>query len=347
MARCLDSAADLVDEIVIVDTGSTDSTREIAARYTDKVLNFTWIDDFSAARNFSFDHATMEFCMWLDADDVLLDEDRAAFRRLREETLPQADVVMMRYHTAFDERGAPVFSYYRERVVRRSPGYRWKGAVHEAIAPSGRVIYTEAAVTHKKEKPGDPDRNLRIFESILASGRNLEPREQFYYGRELYYHRRCEEAAGVLERFLDNGWGWRENKIDACRVLADCYGALGREREAMRALLESLAFDGPRAEICCDVGGRFLERGDYRRAAWWYERALACERDDTSGAFVSPDCYGYLPAIQLCVCWYRLGDREKSEAYNELASTYKPQDAACLSNKRFFAGCAAEAEPER
>ena len=54
LARCLDSAAELVDEIVIVDTGSTDRTREIAARYTDKIFDFPWRDDFAAARNESF-----------------------------------------------------------------------------------------------------------------------------------------------------------------------------------------------------------------------------------------------------------------------------------------------------
>ena len=69
LARCLDSVSSLVDEIIIVDTGSQDKTREIAARYTDHVYDFTWIDDFAAARNFSFSKATMDYQMWLDADD--------------------------------------------------------------------------------------------------------------------------------------------------------------------------------------------------------------------------------------------------------------------------------------
>ena len=61
LARCLDSVADLVDEIVIADTGSTDATREIAARYTEHVYDFPWTDDFSAARNFVFSRASMEY----------------------------------------------------------------------------------------------------------------------------------------------------------------------------------------------------------------------------------------------------------------------------------------------
>ena len=77
--RCLRSAKNLVDEIVIVDTGSTDKTKEIVHRYTDKVYDFKWCDDFSKARNFSFSKATKEYILWLDADDVILKEDREMF----------------------------------------------------------------------------------------------------------------------------------------------------------------------------------------------------------------------------------------------------------------------------
>ena len=61
LARCLDSIADLMDEIIIVDTGSTDRTKEIARKYTDKIYDFKWIQDFSAARNYAFSLAKMEY----------------------------------------------------------------------------------------------------------------------------------------------------------------------------------------------------------------------------------------------------------------------------------------------
>lgn len=336
LARCLDSVAGIADEIVIVDTGSTDATKAIAAQYTDKVFDFPWIDDFAAARNESFRHAAMDYCMWLDADDVLEEGARAELLRIKTELLPGSDMVMMKYHTGFHEDGTPLLSYYRERIVRNSPRFRWVGAIHECIPPAGEVAYSEGAVTHRKSGPGDPDRNLRIFEGLLAKGRNLDPREQFYYGRELYYHKRYADAAQVLERFLSQGWGWYNNNIDACRTLAECYDALGKSRLALRALLESFSYDAPRAEVCCDLGARFLAREEYQRAAYWYELALTCPRNDQSGAFVSPDCYGYLPCIQLCVCWYRLGEPEKARAYNDRAGRYKPQDPAYLYNKKFF-----------
>ena len=337
LARCLESAAGLYDELIIVDTGSTDATVDIARRFTGHVHFFPWRDDFAAGRNFSFQQATMSYCMWLDADDVLLPADREAFLALKRDVLPGPDVVMAPYHAGLDEKGTPLLTYCRERIVRNAPHLRWEGAVHECIAPVGEVVYTDAAVTHQKLRPGDPDRNLRILEGVLARGRNLSPREQFYYGRELAAHGRFEEAVKVLEDFLTVGWGWKENNIEACRNLAQCYLALERPRQARRALLESLAFDGPRAEVCCDLGKLLLDQGDYQRAAAWYQEALKHPCDPRSGAFCLPDCHGFLPCIQLCLCCHHLGQRAEAEGWNRRAGAYRPDHPAYRYNLDYFA----------
>ncbi len=336
LERCLESLAGAVDEIIIVDTGSVDHTREIAARFTDQIFDFPWQDDFSAARNESFSHASMDYCMWLDADDVLLEEDRNAFLVLKETLDPTVSVVMAPYHTGFDESGQVTFSYYRERLIKNRAGMRWAGAVHEAVTPVGSIQYAEFAVTHQKTRPSDPDRNLRIYQAQLAAGTTLEPRQQFYYGRELYYHRRWEEALEVFERFLSEGRGWVENNIDACCHCAYCHKELGHDREALAALLRSFAYDCPRAEVCCEIGLWFFQREQYRQAAYWYALALTCARDDRRGGFVSPDCYGYLPCIQLCVCYDRLGDPSKAKEFNELAALFKPDSPAVLHNREIF-----------
>ena len=75
-----------------------------------------------------------------------------------------------RYNTAFDRAGRPTFSFYRERLWRRDRGFRFEGAVHEAVTPQGRVIRREIAVTHQKLHRRDPGRNLRIFEKEAAKG---------------------------------------------------------------------------------------------------------------------------------------------------------------------------------
>ncbi len=336
IARCLDSVAELVDEIVIVDTGSTDRTVETASRYTSKVYSYPWKDDFSDARNYSFSKASMDYCMWMDADDILEETEKEPFLQLKQSLSPDTDIVMMKYNTSFDEAGRPSFSYYRERWIRNCGRYRWMGAVHEVIPPNGRVVYSDIAFSHRKIGRGDSDRNLRIYQRMISEGKPLEPRHQYYYGRELYYHKQYEEAVSVLEQFLRSSEGWIENKIEACSTCAACYLQLGKEEEALNTLLRSMSYDLPRAELCCEIGKYFLEHGNYHNAIYWYETALNVPKNDYSDGFILPDCYDYVPLLQLCVCYDKLGDREKAKEYNEKAGVCKPYSQAYLYNKRYF-----------
>lgn len=336
LARCLASAAGLVDEIIIVDTGSDDRTVEIAEQFTSKVYSFPWINDFSAARNFSFSKATKEYCMWLDADDVIEAAQKELFLEMKASMAANVDVVMMKYNTAFDSDGTPTFSYYRERIMRNDGTHLWSGQVHEAIVPSGVVIYSEAAVSHKKLHAGDPDRNLNIYKSMIAEEKQLEPRHQYYYARELYYHKQYQEALEVLLEFLDTKEGWKENCIEACSIAADCYTQLNNPEAALQILFYSFLYDTPRAEICCDIGKWFMDKNYYESAVYWYLRAAETDKQDRKGGFILPDCYDYLPYMQLCVCYDQLGDKEKAMAYNEKAGICKPDSQAYLWNKEYF-----------
>ena len=336
LARCLESVRGLFDEIVVVDTGSTDATKEIAGNYTDKVYDFRWIDHFAAARNFSFSKGTCEYLMWLDADDVILPEDAKAFQKLKDEWDPAVDTAMFKYNIAFDEQGKPTFTYYRERLLRNGPRAKWEGAVHEVIAPFGKIIHAPVAVTHRRKAKTDPQRNLKLFEGLLERGEALSPREQFYFARELFYNTRYKDAVAVFEQFLEEGRGWVENNIEACRVLSQCLQALGRTDEALQALLRSFQYDAPRAELCCEIGYIYFVRQEYDAAVHWYQAALLCRRKDTAGAFTLEDCYGYLPHLQLCVCYDKLGRREQAAAHNEEAGKLRPQSAAYLHNVKYF-----------
>lgn len=336
LGRCLESVKDLADEIIIVDTGSEDRTKEIASRFTDKIHDFPWQDDFAAARNFAFSKASMDYQMWLDADDVILPKDREDFRKMKKEFKKDVDMVMLPYHVAFDENGNPSMTYYRERLMRRERGYVWQGAVHEVVVPAGNIVYGTAAVCHKKLHASDPDRNLRIYESMKERGQITDPRHQFYYGRELLYHGRYGEAADVLEHFLKEGKGWLENEISACLNLSECYEKLGQGQKALDSLLLSFRYDVPRPEACCAVGRFFLEQGRLEEAVYWYEGAKTCKDKGQAGGFTNPDCRGFIPDIQLCVCYDRMGDREKAIQYHEMAKALKPDDPAVAYNEAYF-----------
>ena len=335
LGRCLQCAQSFADEIIVVDTGSTDGTKAIAENFTKKVFDFPWTDDFAAARNYSFSKATRDYIMWLDADDVVRPEDQEKILQLKKDLDPSVDVVMMKYLAGFDELGNPTFVYDRERLLRRAAQPVWEGAIHEVITPFGNILKTDIAVCHKKIKPGDPDRNLRIFEKMIKDGKTLSPREKFYYGRELMYHGRYDEAGHIFRDFLEEGQGWIENKIEACLNLAYCLDALGKKDSALQSLFSSFHYAAPRAEICCEIGRIFLSREQYSLAVFWYEQALRCRPEENQG-FLKQDCYRFIPYMQLCVCYDRMGDTARAKEYNEKAGALKPQHPAYLYNVRYF-----------
>lgn len=336
LGRVLGQMKGIADEIIVVDTGSTDRTKEIAAQFTDQVFDYKWHQDFAAARNFACSKASMDYWMWLDADDVIRPDQQELLLRLKASLNPATDIVMMKYLTGFDQDGHVTFSYYRERLIKNRQGFLWEGRVHEAVTPHGNILYSPVEIEHRKLAPGDGDRNLRIYEKMIEEGESLCPRNQFYYGRELYYHERYEEAAQVFEHFLGEPDGWVENQIDACLHLCHCLSALGRPQDAFLALTRSFLFDAPRAEILCEIGRMLLEKNACGAAAYWYTQALEAGPKENSGGFVQDDCHRYIPYVQLCVCYDRLGDHKKAYEYHLLAKGVKPEAEAVKQNQAYF-----------
>ncbi len=335
LERCLNSVSDLVDEIIIVDTGSKDNTKKIAKKYTDKIFDFQWIDDFSSARNFSFSKAEMDYIFWLDADDVLEEEDRVKFSKLKEELDNTADSVTMKYNLAFDEDGNLSFSLRRNRLVKRTNSFKWIGAVHEYLQVWGNIQHSDVAVTHKSIHESG-DRNLKIYEKRLEKGEEFSPRDLYYFGNELLDHQFYERAAVFYEKFLTDGRGWVEDNIACCRKLAYCYKYMNDSDREMQAILRSFRYASPRSEFCYWLGNYFLEKQDIMSAIFWYRLATQIKQDDTLMSFYNPAFSTWMPHLQLCVCYDRIGNHRLAYLYNEVARQYKPNDSNILKNQAYF-----------
>ena len=150
---CLKTAADLVGEIIVVDTGSTDRTKEIATSMGAKVFDFPWCDNFAAARNEALSHATGDWIFWLDADDRITEENRkrakALFARLGEENV----AYMIKCRCLADEATRTTSEVDHARLFRNHPQIRWRYRVHEQILPSvermgGGIRTTDLVVEH-------------------------------------------------------------------------------------------------------------------------------------------------------------------------------------------------------
>ncbi len=332
--RCLKSVSDLVDEIIIIDTGSSDNTKALLSQFTDRVFDFQWIDDFAAARNASFEKATMDYILWLDADDVLEEADRKKLKELKESLDPEVDYVSMAYHLAFDEYGNLSFSFRRNRLVKRARGFRWIGAVHEYLEVWGKPFHSDIAVTHKSIRH-DSDRNLKIYERRLEKGETFSPRDMYYFANELLDHKQYERAAAFYEDFLATDKGWIEDAISSCGKLSDCYHSSGDKGRALEALLRSLRYDSPRPEFCYRMGNHFLECNNIPPAVFWYKLAIQMEPPQHSG-FQNASFHTWLPHLQLCICYYRMGKYKLSYLHNEAALQYRPGDDRILRNKKLL-----------
>ena len=213
LPRILTLIKEVADKILICDTGSADNTKEIAREFTTEIYDFPWKDDFSAARNFISEKVRTDYWMWLDADDMITQENLFRLKQLKENLSPDTDMVMMDYVTDFDEWNHPVFSFYRERILKTSRNFRWQGRVHESITPMGNILYSPIQIEHRKTKHNSSFRNLHIYQQIIEDGEILEPRDLFYYGRELFYHKQYEYAIWILEKFLKEPGGWHQEII--------------------------------------------------------------------------------------------------------------------------------------
>ena len=144
LARCLDSLKGLYDELIIVDTGSTDSTKEIAAGYTEKI--------FSDARNFSFSKATMDYIYSADADEILNEENRQKFLELKRCLLPEIDIVQMIYANQLEFN--TTYNYdeeLRPKLYKRLRTFEWIEPLHEQVRLEPVVYDSEIKITHAPE----------------------------------------------------------------------------------------------------------------------------------------------------------------------------------------------------
>lgn len=314
LARCLDSVADLMDEIIIVDTGSTDSTKEIAARYTDKIYDFAWIDDFAAARNFAFSKAAMEYIYSADADEVLSEENREKYRILKETLLSEVELVQMKY--ANQLQFGSVYNFdeeYRPKLFKRRREFVWEGAIHETVRLEPVVFDSDIVITHMPEK-SHARRDLDNFCGQVRAGVRLPKRLHNMYARELFMAGEPEDFAKAADFFrssaADNGRDGEEI-AEACCVAARAARLEGDVVAFFKYASKVIAEEGC-SEICCELGSFYEALHDYDEAVIWYYNAAY------ETAPILSIQTGEKQAFQgLARCYEKLGMEEQAAVYRE------------------------------
>ena len=329
--RLLNCVKQFADEIVFVDTGSTDSTKEIAKKFTNNTFDFKWCDDFSAARNFAFEKATCDFLMWLDADDFISQENIDKLKMLKV-SQNDFDVCMCKYALDFDDNNSPHFIFERERILKRSLSFKWIGKVHESIIPKGKIIHSDITIEHRKIKRNKPKRNLKIYQKMKRENDNFSPRELYYYARELYFNNYISSAIKYLKKYVKINGTYPPDNLSAQIMLSDCFLRKNMQKHAKNALFECLKTHNPTSELCCKIAKITENEGKIKQAIFWYNSALHCSNSD---GFNSLDYESIIPYIELSKLYYSI-DYETAKNFHIMAKTMAPQNSAVLFNEKFF-----------
>lgn len=237
LGACLASVSG-VDELVVVDTGSTDNTKAVAFAHGATILDFPWIDDFSAARNFAKAAVKSDWIISIDADEIMqpggIDAIRAAAVSL------QPSMLIRIWNGVGEQARVP-------RVFRNLPSIQWNGRVHETITKVD-FVDVDATIVYGRSPAhdADPERYLRILGRAVFED-PTSARYRYYYARELWYARRFEEAVAQFEECLRYS-KWLPERADAYLLKARCLWQIQRGDEAREACAAALVINANFAE---------------------------------------------------------------------------------------------------
>lgn len=308
LKRCLDSIADLMDEIIIIDTGSKDRTKEIAASYTSKIYDFKWTNDFSAARNFSFSKAGMNYIYTADADEILDETNRERFLRLKSVLLPEIEIVQMKYVTE-SEFNTVLNSKkeYRPKLFKRLRTFTWIDPIHETVRLNPVIFDSDIEILHRPQTLHSK-RDFSIFIKAFECDGQFSPKIQTMYAKELLKtgdFKDFLDAKPIFLSILEHDFSDEARKEAAC-ILARVYRLEDNKNEFFKLTMKDM-LTTPCSEICYELGTYFVAQKDYEEAVLWFYNA-AYETESILDVHTSGD----LPLLGLVECYELLLEQEKA-----------------------------------
>lgn len=346
---CLASVRDVVDEIVVVDTGSSDETVEIARRHGAVVALHEWSGDFAAARNAALDLASCEWILYVDADERLAPIARADVEQLLRRAPEVAFRILLQPHA----RSTP----YREyRLWRQDPRIRFVGVIHEKVVPAiqrvseqdGRPIgEADLLLTHVGYE-GDQTRKHRRNLPLLRRQLEIEPDNLFnlhHLARVLEGLGEYAEAEQILEHAVEVA---RTRPTHGPGSLA--FGELIRLRHLRGDDVGELVAEAreryPDNQLMVFLEGRYLlDSQRYEEALERFEALLAVDVEGLAdvGPAYDDGIFGALSYEAQGACLLQLGRYAEAAEVYEQASRMLPEDPSFATKRALALGRAAKA----
>lgn len=328
LARCLDSLQGIFDQIVIVDTGSTDSTVEIAKKYTDEIYHFQWVQDFSAARNFAFSKCNCDYIYSADADEVLDEKNRLELINLKMNLLPEIEIVQFLYVNT--EQYATTENQKKElrpKLYKRLRTFTWIDPIHESVNLHPVVFDSDIEIVHMPESIHSK-RDFSVFENAWQKGEYLSDKLLSMYARELWIAGEKEDYDKARDFFYENLFNERRGQ----ELHTICYIILARAArledntaDFFKWTLKNIATEAA-SEICFEIGAYYENIGDLEEAILWYINASSETKP------VIDLCCPKNALIKISECYTKMAENSEELRQNflEIAVEYKEKADSML-----------------
>ncbi len=300
LEQCLNSIKNLADEIVIVDTGSFDKTKEIARKFTDKVFDFEWIWDFSVARNFAIAKTSSDWILSLDADESISEKDLKKIREMIK--IDEANAYHLIWRDYNNDVGIVGWKSSKEdiypeskiangyienyvlRLFQNSKGYEFEGKIHETLQNSiekrgGKIFLSDVVIHHYgnlKEK-NEILKKKEVYSKMLRDrvvSQESKEKEQYYIlfelARELVTKKDLQEAKKALEDSIKLNPGYSKTLA----LLGTINLIEKKFQEAEKLLKEAVILEPYDSSIHSNLGIIYSEQGVYLKAIRKFEKAI-------------------------------------------------------------------------
>lgn len=354
LANCLESAKNVVDEIIIVDTGSTDKTLEIASEFGAKIYHFDWVNDFSIARNAALQYVTSDWVLQLDADEVLTPESQVVLRRVIQRDDLIGLMVKIVNHINLLDGNKETIEHYTIRLFPRHPEIIYREPIHEQVKmrmegpdgttfflPMDRVI-SPIVIEHfgynKKvvKDRGKCSRNLQILKNSLEQDRK-NAFQHFNLGITLAEEDRFPEALEQFQIALKMEKP-TVNYYPAVLVYAAQIAAkLGKYDEALQHAKLAMELSPKLPDAVFQMGEILRMQGDEEEAIRYYKEAIEIgaslpESEYEYNLVSNPGNSTWKPYNQMGVMCCNRQEWDKATIYLEKAVYFKPDSPILLVN---------------
>ena len=301
LEKCLEALSPYPFEVVVVDTGSTDHSKEVAGKYTDKVYDFEWINDFSAARNYAAGRASHNVILPIDTDEFVTELDWEELQTLIEQNPKGVGAIKrLDYFEANGERHYQICMV--DRIYNRKY-YQYERAIHEVLSPTTRTPYTSYPTSLTADHIGYlgskdklDEKAMRDMELLLKEVEITpdNPYNYFQIAQCYLLMRDHEHALDYFKMAMEHN---PNPKDEYCRILVCNYGNIlldyGRAEEAS-SLLSYYEYYHDNMDYLCMTGLIYLHLNQPLKALPEYVKALTASHRDSIDP-VTPSYYiGYI-----------------------------------------------------